>query len=191
MGPPSVVTQRNPRKEVTMKGQCEMTAAARAAASIRSCRLAIVLAASGLAVLSGCGGGDRLSREEFSTRMQGIHQQGGELWGRLAEQAGDLKPDQPLPANVREPMDAMVEFQRSTAEELEGLDVPQGADEEVQEFVDALRERTRLFEQAAQAGRFTEQDFEEVVRAGDRIDYVFRQLRAEGFLPRVDEHEDS
>lgn len=163
-------------------------AAPRAVGSIRSRRLAIVVAA-GLAIVSGCGGGDRLSQEEFRDRMQSIHEQGGQLWGRLAQQAGDLTPGQPLPADVRQPMRAMVEFQRSTADELDGLDVPQGADEEVQEFVDALRERTRLFERAAEAGRLTQEDFELITQAGEQIDAVFQQLRDEGFLVSVEEHE--
>lgn len=173
-----------------MKGQCEVTMAARPAASTNGYRVAIVLAAAGLAVVSGCGGGDRLSQEEFSKRMERIHQQGGELWGRLAEQAGDLKPDQPLPATIREPMNAMADFQRSTAEELEQLAVPRGADEEVQEFIDALRERTRIFDQATEVGKLTQQDFERLTQAGEKIDAALQQLRAEGFLPRVDEHED-
>jgi len=122
--------------------------------------------------------------------MQSIDRQGGELWGRLAEHASGLKPGQPLSAEVREPMRAMVEFQRSTAKELEGLEVPQGADDEVREFVDALRERTRLFEQAAESGRFTEQHFEQITQAGEQIDAVFRELRAEGFLPSLEEHDE-
>jgi len=173
-----------------MKGQRVRMTAARAAASRNSRRLAIVLAAAGLTVLSGCGGGDRLSQEEFRDRMQSIAQRGGELWGRLAERAGDLKPGQPLPADVRQPMREMVEFQRSTAEELEGLNVPQGADEEIQDFVDALRERTRLFEQAAEAGRFTQSDSEQITQAGEKIDAAFQQLRTEGFLPKAEEHEE-
>ena len=156
----------------------------------RQSALVTLVVAGGLGVGAGCGGEAQLSRDEFSDRLQSIDRRGGELWGRLAARAGELKPGQPLPADVREPMRAMVEFQRSTAEELEGLDVPQGADEEVEEFVGALRERTRLFEQAVEAGRFTQQDAEQITRAGEQIDAVFQQLRAEGFLPSIEEHEE-
>ena len=152
--------------------------------------VATMLAVTGLGVGVGCGDEGQSSHDEFSDRLQSIHRQGSELWGRLAEQAGDLKPGQPLPADVRQPMREMVEFQRSTVEELEGLDVPHGAEEEVQEFVDALRERTRLFEKAAEAGRFTQQGSEQLTQAGEKIDAVFQQLRAEGFLPSVEEHEE-
>lgn len=54
--------------------------------------LAIVLVAASLGGAAGCGGEERLSREEFSERLQSIDQRGGERWGRLAQRAKDLKP---------------------------------------------------------------------------------------------------
>ena len=59
--------------------------------------LAIVLMAAGLGGAAGCGGEERLSREELGSRLQSIGQQGSERWGRVAQGAADLEPDQPLP----------------------------------------------------------------------------------------------
>jgi hypothetical protein len=152
--------------------------------------LAIVLMAAGLGGAAGCGGEERLSREEFGERLQSIDQRGGERWGRLAQVAADLEPDQALPADVKQPMTDLVEFQRQAADELEGLNPPQEAEEEVEELIAALRDRTEVFEQVIEAGRFTRRDFGQITESGDKIDEAFEQLRKEGFLPEADEHEE-
>jgi hypothetical protein len=149
----------------------------------------VVLAAASLAVLAGCGGEERLSREAFSDRLQSIGQEGSERWGRLAERAGDLKPGQPLPADVEQPMRELVEFQRQAVRELEELNPPKDAEEEVETLIEALRERTETFEQVLVARRFTPRQSDQVTRSGDRIDAAFEQLRAQRFLPTVEEHE--
>jgi len=152
--------------------------------------LAIVLMAAGLGGAAGCGGEERLSREEFGERLQSIDQRGGERWGRLAQVAADLEPDQALPADVKQPMTDLVEFQRQAANELEELNPPQEAEEEVEELIAALRDRTEVFEQVIEAGRFTRRDFGQITESGDKIDEAFEQLRKEGFLPEADEHEE-
>ena len=152
--------------------------------------LAIVLIAAGLGGATGCGGEERLSREEFSERLQSIGQRGGELWERLAQVAADLEPDQALPADVKQPMTDLVEFQRQAAAELAELNPPEEAEEEVEMLIEALRDRTEVFEQVIEAGRFTRQDVAQVTQAGEKIDEAFEQLRKEGFLPEADEHEE-
>lgn len=160
-----------------------VTATGRAAASIGARRFAIVLAAAGLGVVVACGSGERLSREQFSDRLQSIDQQGGERWGRLAQSAEDLRPEQPLPAEVKEPMRELIEFQRQTADELEELNPPEGAGEEVEMLIEALRARTGTFEEVAEAGTFTQREFDQITQSGEKIDAAFEQLREEGFLP--------
>jgi hypothetical protein len=152
--------------------------------------LATVVAASILAGVAACGGEERLSREEFSDRLQSIGERGGELWGRLAERAETLETDEPLPADVKQALTELVEFQKQAAAELEGLDPPEDAEEPVEKLSEALRERTETFEQVIEAGRFSEQDSERVTQAGEKIDRAFEQLREEGFLPMADEHEE-
>jgi hypothetical protein len=149
----------------------------------------IVLAVASLAVLAGCGGEQRVSREEFSDRLQSIDRRGSERWGRLAERAGELKPGQPLPADVMQPMKELIECQRQAAGELEELNPPREAEDEVEKLIEALRERTETFEHVIVAGRFTRQQFDQITRSGDKIDVAFEQLRKEGFLPAVEEHE--
>jgi hypothetical protein len=151
--------------------------------------LAIVLMAAGLGGAAGCGGEERLSREEFGERLQSIDQRGGERWGRLAQVAADLKPDQPLPADVMQPMTDLIEFQRQAAADLAELNPPEEAEEEVEMLIAALRDRTEAFERAIEAGRFTRRDSDQITEAGDKIDEAFEQLRKEGFLPEADEHE--
>jgi hypothetical protein len=151
--------------------------------------LAIVLMAAGLGGAAGCGGEKRLSREEFGERLQSIDQRGGERWGRLAQVAADLEPDQALPADVKQPMRELVEFQRQAVAELAELNPPEEAEEEVEKLIEALRDRTELFEHAIEAGRFTQRDSDQITESGDKIDEAFEQLRQEGFLPAVEEHE--
>jgi hypothetical protein len=152
--------------------------------------LAIVLMAAGLGGAAGCGGEERLSREELGERLRSIDQRGGERWGRLAQVAADLEPDQALPADVKQPMTDLVEFQRQAAAELAELNPPEEAEEEVEMLIEALRDRTEVFEQVIEAGRFTRRDFGQITESGDKIDEAFEQLRKEGFLPEADEHEE-
>jgi hypothetical protein len=152
--------------------------------------LAIVLMVASLGGAAGCGGEERLSREEFGERLQSIDQRGSERWGRVAQGAADLEPEQPLPADVRQPMRELVEFQRQAAVELAELNPPEDAEEEVEKLIEALRDRTEVFEQAIEAGRFTRGDFDQITESGDKIDEALEQLRKEGFLPEADEHEE-
>ena len=152
--------------------------------------LAIVLMAAGLGGAAGCGGEERLSREEFGERLQSIDQRGGERWARLAQVAADLEPDQALPADVKQPMTELVEFQRQAAAELAELNPPKEAEEEVEMLIEALRDRTEVFEQVIEAGRFTQRQSEQITQSGDKIDEAFEQLRKEGFLPEAEEHEE-
>src|SRR5919109_580480 len=142
--------------------------------------LATVAAAALLAGVAGCGGEERLSREEFSDRLQSIGERGGELWGRLAQRAEDLKPGELLPADVKQALTELVDFQEKAATDLAGLNPPEDAEEPVEMLIAALRERTDTFEQVIEAGRFTRQDSERVTQAGEEIDQAFEQLRAEG-----------
>ena len=152
--------------------------------------LALVLMAAGLGGAAGCGGEERLSHEEFGERLQSIDQRGGERWGRLAQVAADLEPDQALPADVKQAMTDLVEFQRQAAAELAELNPPEEAEEEVEMLIEALRERTEVFDQVIEAGRFTQQQSEQMTQSGDKIEEAFEQLRKEGFLPEADEHEE-
>jgi hypothetical protein len=151
--------------------------------------LATVVAAAMLGGVAGCGGDERLSRDEFSDRLQRIGDRGGALWTRLAERADDLEADEPVPADVKHAITELVEFQEQAAAELEGLNPPEDAEKPVEMLTEALRERTATFEAVLEAGRFTEQDSERVTQSGGEIDRAFEQLRAEGFLATVDEHE--
>jgi hypothetical protein len=151
--------------------------------------LVIVLAA-GLGVVAGCGGEERLSRDDFSDRLQSIGQEGSERWGALAQRAVDLKPGQPIPADVEQSLRELVEFQRQAVSELEGLNAPEDAGELVEMLIDALRERTARFEQAIDAGSFTERRSGQITQSGEKIDEAFERLRNDGFLPKEDAHED-
>jgi hypothetical protein len=152
--------------------------------------LAIVLTAASLGAVAGCGGEERLSREAFSERLQTIDRRGGELWERLAQRAQDLKPDEPLPADVSQAMTEVIEFQEQAAAELDGPNPPEDAEEPVEMLIEALRDRTEAFQHAIEAGRFTPQDSAQVTQSGEKIDEAFEQLREEGFLPEADEHEE-
>lgn len=152
--------------------------------------LATVAAAAMLGGVTACGGEERLSREEFSDRVQSIDERGGKLWGRLAQRAEDLELGEPLPAGVKQALTELVEFQEQAEAELEGLNPPEDAEEPVETLIEALHERTETVEQVIEAGRFTEQDSERVTRAGGEIDQAFERLRTGGFLATSDEHED-
>jgi hypothetical protein len=152
--------------------------------------LATVAAVTVLGGVAACGGEERLSRDEFSDRLQSIDERGGELWGRLAQRAENLKPGEPLPADVKQALRELVDFQDEAVAELERLNLPEDAEEPVEALVAALRERTETFENVLEVGHFTEQDFQRVTRSGEEIDQALGQLRQEGFLPAPDEHDE-
>jgi len=74
---------------------------------------------------------------------------------------------------------------RQAAAELEALTPPEGAEEATEALIEALRERAAAFEHAATTAGATLETLEadeSATRAGEKIDQVFEQLRAEGFL---------
>lgn len=147
--------------------------------------LALVLAAASIGVLAACGGEERLSREEFSDRLQSIDRRESERFERLAEQAMRLKPDQPLTDEVKQGMREFAGGLRRAADELEALNPPEEAEEATETLIEALRERAAAFEQAAREERITLQQLEEegsITKAGEKIDRALEQLRAMGFL---------
>ena len=87
--------------------------------------LALVLAAASIGVLAACGGEERLSREEFSDRLQSIDRRESERFERLGEQAMRLKPDQPLTDEVKQGMKEFAGGLRRAADELEALNPPE------------------------------------------------------------------
>jgi hypothetical protein len=152
---------------------------------------AVVLVTATLGAAAGCGGGEeRLSREEFGDRVQSIAEQGGELWRRLAERAQDLQTDERLPGDIVQALEELVEFQEQTVTELETLTPPEAAEEPVEMLTEALRKRTESIKKVIAAGHFTEQDSDRVTQAGEEIDEAFEQLRAGGFLPATDDHQE-
>ena len=171
-----------------MKCQLAPLTASRAAA-VSCLRFAtIVLAAASLSVAAGCGSDQQPSDVEFSDRLENLKQQGSQRWELLAQQAEDLNPGEPLTADLRQPINELVAFQRYAANALHELTVPEGAAEEVNTLVEALRQRTEVFEQALQSGHFTRRQSERITQAGNTIDLAFDQLQKEGYLPTVDEH---
>jgi hypothetical protein len=152
--------------------------------------IVILVLTATLGGVAGCGGEERLQREEFGDRLQSIGKRGGELWERLAERAQSLETDQPLPGDIEQALDELVEFQEQTVAELETLTPPEDAQEPVETLTEALRTRTEVFKKVIAAGHFTEQDFARVTQAGDEIDEAFEQLRASGFLPTADDHQE-
>jgi hypothetical protein len=153
-----------------------------------------VLASLVLAALLGgptaCSSGEKASTDEFSNRLQGIGERGGEQWGRLAQEADDLEAGDPLSTEVRQALTELVTFQKQAESELAALTPPEGAEEAVALLVEALRERTETLEQVLEQGHFTPQTAERTTQAGEKIDRAFEDLRSEGFLASTDEHED-
>ena len=84
----------------------------------------------------------------------------------------------------------LVEFQRQAAAELEELNPPEDAEEKVNKLIEALRERTEILEQATGRGASRGISSTRLRRSGENINEAFEQLRNEGFLPKVDEHEE-
>jgi hypothetical protein len=63
------------------------------------------------------------------------------------------------------------------------------AEQPVQAFIRALRERTNMLKRVIEAGRFTQKEFDYVTDLGGEIDRAFSQLRADGFVSNVHTHE--
>jgi hypothetical protein len=148
--------------------------------------LPLLLAAASLGALAGCGGEERLSREEFGDRLQSIKQRESARFERLAQRVMRLEPNQPLPDDVKQAMRDVAGGNRRAAGELDELKPPEDAEEETRSLIEALRERADGFEQAARKEQITLRELEEeptITRAGERIDRAFERLGKEGFLP--------
>lgn len=149
--------------------------------------LPLLLAAASLGALAGCGGDDRLSREEFGDRLQSIKQRESARFERLAQRVMRLKPTQPLPDDVKQAMRDVAGGNRRAADELDELAPPEDAEDATKGLIEALRERADAFVQAAREERITLRQLEEegsITKAGEKIDRAFERLRKEGFLPK-------
>ncbi len=148
--------------------------------------LALLLVGASLGGLAGCGGDERLSREEFADRVQSIDRRESARFARLAQQAMRLGPDEALTEEVRGGMREFAGALRVAADELEALNPPKEASEATDMLVAALRERAAGFEEAAGRERVTIRELERdgsITRAGDKVDRAFERLRTDGFLP--------
>jgi hypothetical protein len=155
--------------------------------------IGIVLAAAGLATLAACGGDQRLSRDAFEDHLQSIERWGSTHYGRLAEQAMRLRPDQPLTDEVKQAMRRYARGLARAADQLDDLNPPQAAERQTALLIEALHERASGFEQAAQQQRTTLRELERehsTTQAGERIDRAFEQLRDDGFLMIAPNHPD-
>lgn len=153
--------------------------------------LLLLLAVAGTAAVAGCGGEDRLSREEFENRLQSIDRRESERFGQLAQRVRRLKPDQTLPADVRQGMRDVAAGNRRAADELDELNPPEDAANATDALIEALRERARGFEQATRRKPITFRELEaegSITKAGEKIDRAFERLRREGFLPEEKDH---
>lgn len=152
-------------------------------------RLFAIVLAAGLGMTAGCVRDERLSNAEFSDRLQQIHQEGSEHWGRLAEQAEDLQPGDPITGELEQVISELIAFQRRAADQLGAPTAPATAEEDVEMLRAALQERTEALEEALEAQRFTVEQFDRITEAGDRIAAALSQLRDKGFLANAEDHD--
>jgi hypothetical protein len=127
----------------------------------------ILLAGSVLALAAaGCGGGDgggdRLSREEFETRLQEI---GNTIGDSLDELSGLSDPESldQVADQVEEGANAL----RDGAEEIAGLEPPEDAEEATDQIVEGTRELADEFERIADLAR--EGEIAELAEVGTAI----------------------
>ena len=147
---------------------------------------AIVLAGSALGVAAGCGGedDDGASQEDFSTELQRVIEEPRAAFAQLAEKGEKLKPSDVLSAELKAELGSVGETMGEAADELEQLDPPEDAAEEVQALIDALDDRAEGFEQAAAEDRITLREFAPTLReSGARVDQALAALREAGYLP--------
>lgn len=157
----------------------------------------LVMALVGVAVLAACGGGNgdaeaRAGTEDFNARLASIVQTENVRYGELAERVGDLSPDQPLPADVKQQMRDLAQAARRAADALEQLTAPPEATPLVRELGAALRQRADDFERASSRSGVTLQQLEtegDITESGERLDRAVRALIEAGFLPEAESHE--
>jgi hypothetical protein len=151
----------------------------------------ILLTAAGLTALAACGADERMSRDAFEDRLQGIERWGSVQYGRLAEQALRLRPDQPLTDEVKQAMSRYAQGLARAADQLDDIDPPQPAEKGTAMLIEALRDRASGFQRAARMQRTTLRELERersTTQAGERIDRAFKQLREDGFLTISPDH---
>ena len=147
---------------------------------------AIVLAGAVLGVVAGCGGdGDEeVSQEEFGTELQRAVEEPRAAFAQLAKEGEKLKPSDLLSTELKAEIGSVGETMGEAADELEQMDPPEGAEEDVQALIDALNDRADGFQQAAAEDRITLREFAPTLReSGARVDQAIAALRAAGYLP--------
>lgn len=151
----------------------------------------IMLTIAGLAALAACGGDQRLSRDAFEDRLQGIERWGSTRYAGLTEQALRLRPDQPLTNEVKRAMSRYAQGLARAADQLDDINPPQPAEKGTAMLIEALRERASGFERAAHKQRTTLRELareRSTTQAGEQIDRAFEQLREDGFITISPDH---
>ncbi len=151
--------------------------------------IAIMLAAGASGVVAGCGGDDddEASQEEFGEQLQSILEKPSSEFGQLAEEGAKLKPADPFSAEFKAEIGSVGETMAEAAEELQQLDPPEDAEQEVQALIDAIQDRAEAFEQAAGEEDITLREFAPILReSGARVDQAREALREAGYLPEAE-----
>lgn len=152
-------------------------------------RSGIVLLTVMLGALAACGGGGNGGASEgadFKTLLGRIVQDASEQYGALAERAGSINQNEPLPDDFKAEMREVAATARRAADGIEALSPPQAAREMVGALVVALRARADAMERAAARPTVTLQELESdasLTAAGEALDRALGQLRDAGFLP--------
>lgn len=142
------------------------------------------------AVGGGCGGDDRLSREEFSQRLQSIIEKPSSAFGRVAQHGADLKPADVLPDELKRELSVFVETMREATDELEVLSPPEDAEEPTDELIAAIQERADALDEAAREENITLREFAPTLTGtGEKVDRALEALRRAGYLPESEERD--
>ena len=149
-----------------------------------------MLAATALVAAGGCGDNDDegLSREEFSQQLQSIIEEPSSEFARLAEQGAELKSADVLSDDFKTEIGAVGKTMGQASEELDALTPPEDAEQQTNELIEALQQRSVAFEQAAREKNITLREFAPSLReTGERVDRAKEALRQEGYLSEAEE----
>lgn len=150
--------------------------------------LPFVLAIAAIGAVGGCGDDDRLSREEFSQRLQSIIEKPSSAFGRVAQHGADLKPADVLPDELKRELSVFVETMREATDELEELSPPEDAEESTDELIAAIQERADALDETAREENITLREFAPTLTGtGERVDRALEALRRAGYLPESEE----
>jgi hypothetical protein len=148
---------------------------------IRGLSFPLFTAVLAAATLSACGGEERLSDEEFSSRIQPVVERISTEFGAVFQALGRAREDARVPVDVRARLRRAARVERDAAADAAELQPPQRAEASLDRLVAGARQQSARLEQLAGRPDLTVGQMADAVEGGAAVG-ALRELAEQGFV---------